>query len=84
MRLYASDLPDSLAGAAQCVWDGVLERTDGALADELTAALANSPEWIQLPRLLACSPVYSRPCATQARVAIGVGIQWLLAAIPTC
>ena len=56
MRLYASDLPDSLAGAAQCVWGGILERADGALADQLTAALANSPEWIQLPRVLACSP----------------------------
>ena len=55
MQLGTTDLPDTLAQAAERAWDRILERADSALANALTDALADTPDSLQLPRVLACS-----------------------------
>jgi glutamate-ammonia-ligase adenylyltransferase len=56
MLLDTTQLPETLAAEAVRAWDAILESAGDALAHQLTAALANRPEVLQLPRALACSP----------------------------
>lgn len=49
-------LPQPLVDEANRAWQAILECAGEALAGELTVALENRPEALQLPRVLACSP----------------------------
>ena len=56
MNLLTTGLPELLAEEARRAWQNILESAGEALADRLTEVLAEGPEALQLPRVLACSP----------------------------
>ena len=56
MHLNTTDLPPALVAEAQRAWDYILERADDKLRARLVEVLEESPEALQLPRVLACSP----------------------------
>jgi glutamate-ammonia-ligase adenylyltransferase len=56
MNLHTADLPAALASEAGRAWQHILECAGESVASELTAMLAQRPEALQLPRVLACSP----------------------------
>ncbi len=82
MNLLTTGLPELLAEEARRAWQNILESAGEALADRLTEVLAEGPEALQLPRVLACSPFVADSVATQAPIATGSGRQWPVAAIP--
>ena len=56
MNLLTTALPELLAEEARRAWQNILESAGETLADRLTEVLAEGPEALQLPRVLACSP----------------------------
>ena len=56
MNLLTTALPELLAEEAHRAWQNILESAGETLADRLTEVLAEGPEALQLPRVLACSP----------------------------
>ncbi|MDE0929082.1 MAG: bifunctional [glutamate--ammonia ligase]-adenylyl-L-tyrosine phosphorylase/[glutamate--ammonia-ligase] adenylyltransferase [Halioglobus sp.] len=56
MNLLTTALPELLAEEARRAWQNILESAGETLADRLTEELAEGPEALQLPRVLACSP----------------------------
>ena len=56
MNILTTGLPALLADEAQRAWRPILESAGETLAGKLIKALAEGPEALQLPRILACSP----------------------------
>jgi hypothetical protein len=53
MNLLTAALPELLAEEARRAWQNILESAGETLADRLTEVLAEGPEALQLPRVLA-------------------------------
>ena len=56
MNPATTDLPSLLAAEAGRSWEFILESAGEKLSAQLVEALSGSPEALQLPRILACSP----------------------------
>ena len=68
MKPSNPDLPEILAAEAGRAWEYILERAGETLTLQLQQALADKPEALQLPRVLACSPFVADLLRRQPRL----------------